>query len=380
MGKYSTTVYLGMVDGKQKNKKITASSQRELKRKVLQAQMDVLQKKDCYSDATFGIWAEKWMQEVVLVRGVSEGTRVQYESAIRHLNERFEKVRLDDIHLEQFQRFILNACNSSTGKPLSKSSLKTLKNVGASVFKYARANNVANVPDFFEAIQIPKTAPQKKRDALTEDQISAVLNTEHRCQPLAVLLLFTGLRLGEAIALEWSDIDFLNKRIRVNKSADTQKNSPEVKQGGKTRAATRTIPLPDYLASYLKDYRSSRSMISRNVITDTRGRMLSKSAYRKMWEAYIQLLNREYVYKDVPEEELQQLPLQWTFTAYNLRHTYATLLYLQKVDVREASQYMGHSSIAITLDIYTDLENYGDLLITDDFREKLQKDYLIKSA
>lgn len=375
---FQTTVHLGMVDGKQVRKHLTASSQRELDRKVLQTKMAVLQKEDCYTNATLAVWADKWMDEVVMVRGVSDGTRVQYESAIRHLKDRFGSTRLDDIHLDQFQRFIVNATNANTGKPLSKASMKCLKNTAASIFRYARANNVANVPNFFDAVQLPKTATVNKRDALTEEQIAAILETEHRCQPLAVLLLFTGMRLGEAIALTWPDVDFKAKTIRINKSADTQQNTPEVKRGGKTRAATRTIPLPDYLADYLKEYRASRPMISKTVVTDTKGGMLSKSAYRKMWASYLQLLNEKYVYQDAATDDV--LPLQWTFTAYNLRHTYATLLYLQEVDVRKASQYMGHSSVAITLDIYTDLENYSDLLLSDEFRKKLEDEYLIKQA
>ena len=63
-----------------------------------------------------------------------------------------------------------------------------------------------------------------------------------------------------------------------------------------------------------------------------------------------------------------------------LRHTYATILYLQGVDMVTAKQYLGHSDIQTTINIYPDLENNSKISLSDSYKKKLKKEYKIKTA
>ncbi len=369
MAHYTTTVYIGMVDGKKKRKCVSATSKRELQRKVREIKNEVALGKDCYTNATFSVWAAKWVKEVLEPKGISKGAMVKYSSAITHLNKEFGDTKLRDIHLSDFQQYInrLAKENPNTGKPMAKATLINIRKVAKSVFQYARENNIAGVPDFFGSVQIPVSAPVNSRRALSEEEIDAVIRTPHRARPLAMLMLFGGLRLGEAVPLTWDDVDFERKVIRITKTADLQSNVPVLKEGGKTDAAVRWVPLPPILEEALLEYRATRDPYEPYLFTKYQGEgeLMTKSSYMRLWNSYMEALN----------EGREGVPMH--FTGYNLRHTYATMLYLQEVDIREAMQCMGHSSIQVTMDIYTDLQNYYKFGLSETLRDKMEFEYRI---
>lgn len=69
----------------------------------------------------------------------------------------------------------------------------------------------------------------------------------HRAQTAAMIMLYAGLRRGELIPLLWSDIDLKAGTISVNKSVEFINGAPNLKSGGKTDAATRTVFMPKLL-------------------------------------------------------------------------------------------------------------------------------------
>ena len=68
------------------------------------------------------------------------------------------------------------------------------------------------------------------------------------------------------------------------------------------------------------------------------------------------------------------------FTSHYFRHTFATLLYLQGVPATTAMQYLGHSDIQVTINIYTDLEQYYTFDLPKSFKDKLNTVYKVKVA
>ena len=232
MAGFRTTVYVGTVNGKKRRKTVTAKSKRELQRKVMELKLEVARGKDVYTTALFEQWAEKWMAEVVTPKQLSRGGVQKYESAIKHMERSFRGVSLRDIRLSDMQQLIneLAVRNPNTGKPTSRETLVNIKKVGNAIFRYARQNDVAGVGDFFGAVQIPSGAPQKKRRALNMTEMDAVLQTPHWAQPMAMVMLFCGLRAGECVPLTWEDVDFEKQILWVRRSADLQSNAPHVKE------------------------------------------------------------------------------------------------------------------------------------------------------
>lgn len=421
---YTTSVYIGTVNGKAKHKHIRANSERELKRKVAEIKSGVAAGKDVYTKALFGVWADKWLNEYKKPSGIGTGTLTQYKSAITHLNRYFEFTELKRIKLSDFQCTIneLAENNPNTNRPMAKASLENIVKVAAAICRYARSNDIAGAPDFFKDISITRNAPTHKRRALTKQEQNYILQFEHRCKPAAMIMLFSGLRRGELIPLQWSDIDLQNGFISVNKSVEFKNNQPTVKQGGKSAAAVRLVPIPQILIEYLQEYKTSSKILSPLVCVNASGKMHTKTSFRKMWDSYVFDLNINYGYegienkksllsylrkviKDnkqvkridkllnsdcVTNEEITKyikhnakelIPMRIKpFTPHYLRHTYATLLYLQNVDVVSAKQYLGHSDIQTTVNIYTDLKNNNRLALSDTYKNKLQQEYKITSA
>ncbi|MDR9825030.1 hypothetical protein RCJ22_05335, partial [Vibrio sp. FNV 38] len=129
---------------------------------------------------------------------------------LEHLNSYFRDVQLKDISLNDFQKMIndLATNNPKTGRPMSVKMLGNIKSTAQAIFNYAAANKIAGVPMFFSSVIIPKDkAIENPRRALTEEEQKWIIETEHRRQLPAMIMLFSGLRRGECLALEWSDID-----------------------------------------------------------------------------------------------------------------------------------------------------------------------------
>lgn len=380
-----TTIYLGTVDGIKVRKTLRAKNQLELSEKIIQAKLDFENNNRLarLDKNTFGIWAKKWLNEYKIPMGLSSGTITQYKCAIKNINQYFENLELKDINLSNFQCMIneLSIKNPSTQRPSSKGTLQGIIKVAHSIFRYASSNNVPNVPHFFKEVVIPKKAPCNKRRALTYEEQQMIIDTPHRCQLPAMIMLFSGLRRGELIPLTWSDIDLENGFISVTKSVEIQKNQSILKVGGKTGNAVRKTAIPPILIDFLKEQRKKSKSKKSLVCTNTKGQMHSKTSFCKMWESYLIDLNIKYGYenKNVSKFNPKKLPMKIErFTPHYLRHTYATLLYLQGVNMVTAKQYLGHADIQTTVNIYTDLGNNSLLSITDSYKKRLNGDYKIK--
>jgi len=383
--KIATTVYCGTINGKAVHKFVRASSQRELNNKVIALRNEVKNGKNIYEKALFGVWAEKWMEEVKIPSGISNGTLTQYDSAIKHLNRVFEFVEFKKITLSDFQKFMneLAEENPNTGEAAAKRTLENVKKVARAIFDYARSNNIAGVPDFFRIVTIPKNSPVMKRRALTETEQNWIIEMEHRAQLPAMIMMFAGLRRGEVIPLQWSDIDLGRGLIHVNKSVEFVGNNPVLKNGGKTESAVRVIPIPPVLVEFLQKTKRESKVLSKYVCTNACGNMHTKSSWRKMWESYLNDMNVRYGYegtisKNDPKYKSGDLPMRIeNITPHYLRHTFATLLFLQKVDLATAKQLLGHADISTTVNIYTDLKNFNKALLSDEYLQKLNGEYAI---
>ena len=129
--------------------------------------------------------------------------------------------------MADFQVFIneLAACNPNTGRPSSKKLIKDVIRTMNGILRYAAANGIPGVINFCDAVIIPKQATVGVRRALTEIEQQRILETEHQVKLPAMIMMFSGLRLGEALALHWDDIDFDNATISVNKTLVFDENN-----------------------------------------------------------------------------------------------------------------------------------------------------------
>lgn len=176
---------------------------------------------------------------------------------------------------------------------------------------------------------------------------------------LFYIAVYGGLRRGEIVSLRWSDVDFDKKTINITKSTAYVERETFVK-GTKTKLSNREITMPTVVMKLLKDYRVEYLETQMNLgskwatdengnrldflFTQRDGKQMNLSTPLKRFHSVINQYNAT-----VKSEE-DKLPL---IHFHGLRHTCATLLIAQGVDIRTVAGRLGHSQTSTTLDIYS---------------------------
>ena len=214
----------------------------------------------------------------------------------------------------------------------AKKTVKNHRTVLNNIIRFAIAKGyIKDNPAAF--IALPSKLPQKKRDLPSDDDIRKVKSSIDCTFGLfPYFLMYTGCRKGEALAIQYGDIDRKNKTISISKAVYFVGNQPQIKQP-KTDAGTREIPLLDKLLPYIPKGRKDHYIFSPDGL-----KPYDDSAFRRQWYAY-------------------QKESGVTATPHQLRHAYATLLYEAGIDEKLAQELMGHADISTTKNIYTHIRD-----------------------
>ena len=363
-GRFCKRIYLGQKDGKQRYKAVYGHSQKEVDAKALQIKMKLQKGIDIMSEKdTFEKWAQNWLK--IKEAEVSESWYRNCDSYVRQLKPLYNRTMVA-IRTADIQNFLLDLARRDphTGKPASRRTLQGYRNTIRQILQLAIDNRVM---DYNPAnpVKLPSNPSTKqKRRALTKEEQKWILETPHRAQRAAMIMMFSGLRRGELIPLTWNDIDLNEHTIQVNKSVEMRNNKPVVKPTAKTNAGNRIINIPNVLVQYLIEERRNQDALNLLVCPDSRGQMFTAQGWRSLWESYLLDLNIKYGHslrkngKAVTSKYIRE-PIVLTIpniTAHWLRHTFATMLYLSGVDILTAKDQLGHSDIKTTLEIYTHLD------------------------
>ena len=213
---------------------------------------------------------------------------------------------------------------------------------------------------------------KRKRHALTAPQQKAFMN--HLCnnyqfhgwEPIITVLLGTGMRIGETLAISWNDLDFEKRIIRVVKTLTYR---PEPNNGcvvhistPKTEAGERTIPMIDEVYdAFLEEYQIQKVLGFGNneidgykdfVFSTAEGNVYTpESVNRAIKRIYEDYNAKEKT--DAEKEDREPLLLPH-FSAHNLRHTFCTRLCENESNLKVIQSVMGHSDIQTTMDIYAE--------------------------
>lgn len=223
-----------------------------------------------------------------------------------------------------------------------------------------------------KAINAKGGVPQKEKQALTDEQVSQLLETIKGLPPYVFVMIgiFAGLRREEILALRWDcvHLDSEPPFISVRRAWHSEKNRPVITTKLKTPAAKRDIPIPDNLADCLRKEKEKSK--SDYVIADKDGQPLSYSQFVRIWN-YIKVRSTrertlyKYVNGQAIKKKLKPEPgqrcvnrediiysLDFTVTAHQLRHTYITNLIHAGVDPKTVQYLAGHENSKVTMDIY----------------------------
>ena len=176
-----------------------------------------------------------------------------------------------------------------------------------------------------------------------------------------MLTLYTGLHRGELCGLEWSDIDLQNGLVKVNKSLLYSVDRGVFEDGTKTRSSNRIISIPADMVELLKQYKASQLQIKLmigdlwveigKVFTSDNGGIINPEHISAWFKRFV---NRH----GLPDIHF-----------HNLRHTAATLLIMEGVDIATVSKRLGHADKTTTLNIYTHAVKSADRAAADKLQD-----------
>lgn len=312
---------------------------------------------------TFKELAELWYTTHCF--GLSYNWMKQVSSNINHLCRFFGNDEISEIKPYRVEEVLnsLSRYNPNTQKGASKRLLKAISNTVNQIFEFAVENDMIVKNPACKAYKvIPKNAPTKTVTSITEYQRELVMMIDHPAKIAAILMMFMGLRTGEVLSLKWNDIDLNELVINVRTSCErVASNKYSIKFGTKN-GKCRKVSIPSSVAEYLE--RQKLNSISELVVNKD-GRLHTPTTWKRTWKSYQFSLNYA-VYKErckklgvEPKNKYSPtgIPdMNVRFNAHQLRHTFATMLYLSGVDVLTAQELLGHADAKTTLNIYTDLD------------------------
>jgi integrase len=203
-------------------------------------------------------------------------------------------------------------------------------------------------------VDLPKRQ-KPETQAMSETEVSIFLEAA-RLNPHFVLfsvLLGTGLRPSEALALHWKDFDAMTASLTVQRSLQVHKSTVTFKQP-KTAKGRRNIKLPESLVRQLLEHKDKQLFTSDLIFPSLNNTPLdldnlAKRDFKPILEKAG--LGHYLTIKGKDGKDRQKFVAK--FSLYNLRHTHATLLLKAGVHPKIVSERLGHSSIALTLDVYS---------------------------
>ena len=238
---------------------------------------------------------------------------------------------------------------SKTKKPLSgKTILEHHRLLRAMLHKAVYWQLIVSNPA--ERVQPPK-ARKPKRKSYDDEQTKILLENleqlsieDTKYKVAIILTVFTGVRLGELMGLEWQDVDFKNGIISINRSSQYLSDMGVFTKVPKTESSIREIAIPEFIISLLGEYKlwyeEQKSIYgelwtnSDRLFVQSNGKPMHPSTISKWFVKYVGQIG---------------LPV---INFHGLRHTNASLLVAQNIDIAIISARLGHAQISTTLNFY----------------------------
>jgi integrase len=281
-----------------------------------------------------------WFPRAIAARaGASSGSKEKYRRDFnRHVPDELKDMPLTSITAEMAGTWVAGLLMNISAK-----SAHNIHGLVSSVLNQAVRDELVRRNVF---VQLgPKLAPSRAVTLLEPDDVELLLSCfGPPYGEFTEWLYKSGMRFSEAIALQWKDIDFGRGQVHVVRAFKREGNGTLILGPPKTTAGSRTIAMP---ADLLARLATRRQGPTDHLFLNKHGNLLTQSVYFKTaWEPAL--------------AAAQAKGLNKTPRIHDLRHSHASLLLERGVPILTVSRRLGHSSVAVTGDVY------GHLMATSD--------------
>lgn len=273
---------------------------------------------------TFQEYTEKWFQ---LYQVPKVGEKWAHEAHLlltKHLYPFFGSMKLDEITHDDVQQFF------NEKAVYSASSVKHMKNLLNQIISNGKEDGLL-MNNVMDSKRYTISKKETVRQPLSEREVASLLSNIHTLNPqqcLFILLpLYTGLRRGELLGLQWKHIDLTARVIRVQQAVTYVINEPHLKLP-KSKAGIRNLPITNDLLPYLTEQGQPEEFV-----IGGGEEPITKRAYECRWTKLTKQLGLTAV------------------TAHRLRHTFATTAE-PELDIKVLQTILGHSKADITMNRY----------------------------
>lgn len=211
------------------------------------------------------------------------------------------------------------------------------------------------------------------------------ITTPFQYVPFFYLAIYGGFRRSEIVALTWEDVDFQNRTVSITKAITKTKDGQFVKET-KTVAGNREIMLPSQCFSVLKEWKLKQMELAFSMGDSWKGKTGKEFDKNNI---FIQMENGLRMDVDTPTHRFKKAITNYNASCttdedllpdihlHDLRHTSATLLLANKVDIETVSHRLGHSKPSITLDVYGHWMKETDRTASDTLENLFKKNNVI---
>jgi integrase len=315
--------------GKRRSKKVgdkraANAVKREVETRLAKGDMGMI-KEECPTLAQYG---KQWF--LASYHDWKDSTRDEYENTFNlHVKPALGSKRLDEIK----RKTVKNLLGRLKEQGLSPSRRKKVNSVISGIFNGAIEDELVEVNPCRRMGKYTGSGNVKDINPLTAEEVSTFLENALKCLSFAVYTLFlvalrTGLRIGEILALEWSDIDFEERTAEISKNWNYKRKTLDSPKNDKSRK----VDLTPMVVEALRKLRNSAKVVSLDgiVFADERGNRLS---YYTIFDMAKRIGPR-------------------AVGIHNLRHTYATLRIAKGDNIVDVSNQLGHHDPGFTLKRY----------------------------
>ncbi|WP_077296844.1 tyrosine-type recombinase/integrase [Virgibacillus pantothenticus] len=307
------------------------------------------------SKITFNAVCDDWEVHYISSLAAKESSLRARKIALKHVRNEFGEIPIQRISKKEYQDTI-----DKLAKKFSANYISSIHSSANMVFSYAKENKlIKEIPT--ENIKLPKkkkTVEELEKGNEIQDKF---LEKEELEEFLTLakneglegdlltftILAYTGLRIGEMVALKWSDIDFKNQTLTVFRTYYNPTNNKlkYALQTPKTESSHRTIKIDDVVIELLKIHKEEQGKIKLNnepFYHDEGFIFATNEGYPKTIKAISVRLQRLTKKMDIEKD----------ITPHSFRHTHTSLLIEANVHIKEIQERLGHSDINTTMDIY----------------------------